>query len=290
MPITTDKLLVKSVDFVGQYTKGVKSLLDVLGITNIQQLNEGSEIKFYKMELDGTAPSDAVNEGDEIPLTEFKRTEVKTEKLKYRKRRKVTTMEAIQNSGFDMAVSETNTALIRILQNSIKADLFKSLQSGTLTVERNSISGVFAAIEGQLASKFEDTLGVEKTVVLINPLDLEKINATIGKQAVPSTIAGVKIFKDIMGVDILMTSNAIPENTVVATPSNNLRAFKMNKQALNEIGLVTDDESGFIGVGMERIKNKTSVETVAVSGYALFPEYLDGVFVGKINPTATPTA
>lgn len=290
MAVTSKDLLVKSIDFAGQYTKGVTSFLEVLGITNVQTMQQGSQIKLYKMQTKGTAPSDSVGEGEKIPNTDFERKEVDTKELSYRKRSKLTTVEAIQNSGVDVAVNETNTALIRILQNSIKEDLFETLKKGTLTVSRKTISEVFGAIEGHLASKFEDTLGVDKTVVLINPLDLEKINAVIGKQATPATIAGIKIFKDIMGVDVLMTSNKIPQNTVVATPSNNLRAFKMNPEALSAIGLVTSDESGFIGVGMNQIQNQGSIETVAMAGYAIFPEYLDGVFVGTINPAATPTA
>ena len=142
--LTTDFAKAQSIDFVNRFTGGIKKLQEMLGITRRQGLSEGSTIKTYKSSV--TLADGNVAEGDLIPLSKVEKTLDKTYELAYKKYRRAVTLEAIQRSGFDQAVQEADTALLRKIQSNIRTDFAAFLATGTGTAAGNTMQAVVADI------------------------------------------------------------------------------------------------------------------------------------------------
>ena len=114
----------QSIDFVEQFGKSIKKLLEMLKIERRMTLPVGATIKTYssKVTLDGTK----VAKGDIIPLSKVETTEGDPIELAWDKKRKAVAIEDIQAYGFEQAVSKTDTELLRELQKEIKKNFFLS--------------------------------------------------------------------------------------------------------------------------------------------------------------------
>ena len=111
--VTTDFAKAQSIDFVNRFVSGIAKLQELLGITRRTVLSNGSVIKTYQSKV--TLADGTVAEGDLIPLSKVDVEPAKTYELAYKKYRRAVTLEAIQRSGFDQAVSQADTALLKKL-------------------------------------------------------------------------------------------------------------------------------------------------------------------------------
>ncbi len=144
----------QSIDFVEQFGKSIKKLLEMLKIERRMTLPVGATIKTYssKVTLDGTK----VAKGDIIPLSKVETTEGDPIELAWDKKRKAVAIEDIQAYGFEQAVSKTDTELLRELQKEIKKNFFAQLAKGTTSVSGVGLQGAMAKAWGGVAGKFED--------------------------------------------------------------------------------------------------------------------------------------
>ena len=127
--ITKDDLIAQSVDFNEQFTNGLGTLLRVLGVTRMAPMAQGSTIKVYKSEV--TKADGNVAEGEVIPLSKVTRKLDHTLELDFKKYRKLTSAEAIQSTGFQGAVTDTDAKLVKEVQGDVKKDLFDFAATGT---------------------------------------------------------------------------------------------------------------------------------------------------------------
>lgn len=126
---TSTDLIAQSIDFTEQFTGSISTLLQALNVTRMQPMAVGSQIKIYKSEV--TKANGNVAEGEVIPLSKVTRKLADTKELAYKKYRKQTTAEAIQSAGFNAAVNDTDSKLLRSIQGDIKKDFFDFVQTGT---------------------------------------------------------------------------------------------------------------------------------------------------------------
>ena len=84
--VSTDFAKAQSIDFVNQFTDGIKKLQEMLGITRRQALSEGSTIKTYMSKV--TLADGNVAEGDLVPLSKVEKIPDKTYELAFRKSRR----------------------------------------------------------------------------------------------------------------------------------------------------------------------------------------------------------
>ena len=63
---TSTDLVAQSIDFVEQFSGGIQTLLNALGVIRMQPMTTGSQIKIYKSEV--TKVDGNVAEGEVIPL------------------------------------------------------------------------------------------------------------------------------------------------------------------------------------------------------------------------------
>lgn len=282
--LTTD-LVAQSIDFTEQFTGSVATLLQVMGVTRMQPMAVGSQIKVYKSTVTKAAGNGVVAEGEIIPLSKVTRKLASTQTLAYKKYRKQTTAEAIQAAGFDAAVSDTDQKLLREIQADIKKDFFGFIKTtgGTTVTTGATFQKAIAQALGQLAIKWEDE--DIQSVLFANPLDFYTYlgNSQVSTQ----TAFGLTYIQNFMGFNTVILSSAVAQGTVAVTAADNLNyAYASVNGILGQaFGFVTD-ETGLIGVTHNPVTDNASYQTMVATSGVLFPERLDGIVVATIAAPA----
>ena len=163
---------VSEIDFVNQFSENVvNSLSEMLGITRKIEKTPGNTIKAYRVV--GTLEDGTVAEGEEIPLSKYKTEVVDTFELTVKKYRKTTTFEAINDKGYEQAVTDTDTKMITDIQKGIRSDFITFLATGEGRASGVGLQGALAQTWGQLKVLFEDYDVAESDLVyFVNPLDI----------------------------------------------------------------------------------------------------------------------
>lgn len=276
---TSTDLIAQSIDFTEQFTGSISTLLQALNVTRMQPMAVGSQIKIYKSEV--TKTNGNVAEGEVIPLSKVTRKLADTKELAYKKYRKQTTAEAIQSAGFNAAVNDTDSKLLRSIQGDIKKDFFDFVQTGTTKTSGDTFQKAIAQALGQLAIKWEDD--DVQSVLFANPLDFYTY---LGDSNITTQTAfGLTYIQNYLGFNTIILTGAVKQGTIAATASQNLNyAYAALNGNLNQAFNLTTDETGLIGVVHNSVTENASYETMALTSGVLFPERLDGIVVATIAP------
>ena len=274
---TSTDLIAQSIDFTEQFTGSISTLLQALNVTRMQPMAVGSQIKIYKSEV--TKANGNVAEGEVIPLSKVTRKLADTKELTYKKYRKQTTAEAIQSAGFNAAVNDTDSKLLRSIQGDIKKDFFDFVQTGTTKTSGDTFQKAIAQALGQLAIKWEDD--DVQSVLFANPLDFYTY---LGDSNITTQTAfGLTYIQNYLGFNTIILTGAVKQGTIAATASQNLNyAYAALNGNLNQAFNLTTDETGLIGVVHNAVTENASYETMALTSGVLFPERLDGIVVATI--------
>lgn len=274
---TSTDLIAQSIDFTEQFTGSISTLLQALNVTRMQPMAVGSQIKIYKSEV--TKANGNVAEGEVIPLSKVTRKLADTKELTYKKYRKQTTAEAIQSAGFNAAVNDTDSKLLRSIQGDIKKDFFDFVQTGTTKTSGDTFQKAIAQALGQLAIKWEDD--DVQSVLFANPLDFYTY---LGDSNITTQTAfGLTYIQNYLGFNTIILTGAVKQGTIAATASQNLNyAYAALNGNLNQAFNLTTDETGLIGVVHNSVTENASYETMALTSGVLFPERLDGIVVATI--------
>jgi hypothetical protein len=277
---TSTDLIAQSIDFTEQFTGSISTLLQALNVTRMQPMAVGSQIKIYKSEV--TKANGNVAEGEVIPLSKVTRKLADTKELAYKKYRKQTTAEAIQSAGFNAAVNDTDSKLLRSIQGDIKKDFFDFVQTGTTKTSGDTFQKAIAQALGQLAIKWEDD--DVQSVLFANPLDFYTY---LGDSNITTQTAfGLTYIQNYLGFNTIILTGAVKQGTIAATASQNLNyAYAALNGNLNQAFNLTTDETGLIGVVHNSVTENASYETMALTSGVLFPERLDGIVVATIGAT-----
>lgn len=277
---TSTDLIAQSIDFTEQFTGSISTLLQALNVTRMQPMAVGSQIKIYKSEV--TKANGNVAEGEVIPLSKVTRKLADTKELAYKKYRKQTTAEAIQSAGFNAAVNDTDSKLLRSIQGDIKKDFFDFVQTGTTKTSGDTFQKAIAQALGQLAIKWEDD--DVQSVLFANPLDFYTY---LGDSNITTQTAfGLTYIQNYLGFNTIILTGAVKQGTIAATASQNLNyAYAALNGNLNQTFNLTTDETGLIGVVHNSVTENASYETMALTSGVLFPERLDGIVVATIGAT-----
>ena len=242
----------------------------------------GSQIKIYKSEV--TKADGNVAEGEVIPLSKVTRKLADTKELAYKKYRKQTTAEAIQASGFEAAVNDTDSKLLRSIQGDIKQDFFDFVLTGTTKASGETFKKAIAQALGQLAIKWEDD--DVQSVLFANPLDFYTY---LGDSNITTQTAfGLTYLQNYLGFNTIILTGAVKQGTIAATASQNLNyAYASMNGSLSQAFSLTTDETGLIGVVHNALTENASFETMALTSGVLFPERLDGIVVATVGTPAS---
>ena len=122
---------VREREFVEIFKGDLRKLTEALGITRKIQKESGSVLKVMK--VTGTLADGSVPEGEIIPLSQYATTWEPIGEITLKKWRKSTSIEAINDKGYDQAVTRTTGKMLKQIQRAIRSDFFTFLATGTRT-------------------------------------------------------------------------------------------------------------------------------------------------------------
>ena len=274
------QIMVKAreIDFVTSFAKNMQALLDIMGIARMIRKENGSALKVRT--ASGTLESGDVAPGEEIPLSQYTVQDKVVGTIKIKKYRKGVPLEAIAEKGYAAAVDQTDQEFRSDLRNVILGNFYDVLNSGSLAGHETTWQMAVSMAIGRVKDKFEKMQRTDTGVaVFVNTIDLYKYLG--GAQITTQTAFGMTYVEDYLGADVMFISSKIPENTVVATPLNNLIAYYVDPadSEFVQAGLsyTVDSETGFIGFHAQGNYERAISDMFAIMGVSLMVEYLDAV-------------
>lgn len=286
------QIMVKAreIDFVTSFAKNMQALLDIMGIARMIRKENGSALKVRT--ASGTLESGDVAPGEEIPLSQYTVQDKVVGTIKIKKYRKGVPLEAIAEKGYAAAVDQTDQEFRSDLRNVILGNFYDVLNSGSLAGHETTWQMAVSMAIGRVKDKFEKMQRTATGVaVFVNTIDLYKYLG--GAQITTQTAFGMTYVEDYLGADVMFISSKIPENTVVATPLNNLIAYYVDPadSEFVQAGLsyTVDSETGFIGFHAQGNYERAISDMFAIMGVSLMVEYLDAVANIAVGSADTQT-
>ena len=275
---------VREQDFVRQFEhNSLQKLLEVIGVTRRVPMMEGTTLYTYK--ITGTLQNGAVDEGDIIPLSEYEQTKTPVGTISLKKWRKAASAEAIKKSGYNVAVRDTDAALLRDVQKDVRSQLFSFIDGvipNSTSATGVDLQSALADAWGKLQVKFEDD--AVEPVYFVNPLDVSKY---LGAAAITTQTAfGMNYIEDFLGLGTVVMSSQITAGTFVATAKQNFIMYylTMGGDVARAFGLRTGDLE-YIGINSGyRNEERAQIESLVMDGITILVEYAEGVVKGEINP------
>ena len=288
----TEQIMVRAreIDFVTSFGKNLQSLLDVMGITRMIRKENGSLLKTKKAK--GVLQSGNVEEGEEIPLSQYEVSEEILDTIKIEKYRKAVSLEAIAEYGYEAAVQMTDDEFKSDLISLVTDKFYAQLKKGSLSGHEPTWQMAVAMAIGKVKDKFKKMKRTATGIaVWVNTLDVYKY---VGAADITlQTAFGMEYVKGFLGADVVFISSEIPENVVIATPLNNLIAYYVDPADSEFIkaGLsyTTDSETGFVGFHIQGNYERAISDMFAIMGLRLFCEYLDGIAYISVGGADTQT-
>lgn len=285
--ITTAQMKkVREVDFVNQFThKSLNKLIEALGVVRKIPMMEGSTLYVYS--VTGNLEDGNVAEGEIIPLSQYETKKTPVGEITLHKWRKGVSAEAIKKSGYDSAVRDTDTALLRDVQKGIRNDFFGFL-NGEIDTDTTAtgadLQAALADAWGKLQVKFEDDTA--EAVYFVNP---EDIATYLGAAQISTQTAfGMKYVEDFLGLGTVIMNSKITKGTFKATAKENLIMYYLTMNG--DIAMAFDltaDETGYIGIksGYQN-EERAQIESLVMDGIQFLVEYAEGVVNGTIGAGA----
>lgn len=267
-----------SIDVANRLAYNLNKFREILGVTGMRAVPEGSTLKVYNTAIVSLA--NQVDECQEIALTNVTRSVAQTITLSLKKYRKMVSIEAIQQSGLDAAVNDTDAELVKQVQKAVKGDLFTALASGTGTASGATFQAALANAWGKLQSKFEDY--DVRPVFFINPVD---VATYLGSASITTQEAfGMTYVENFLGLGTAILTASVTSGTFIATASENLNCAYV--PASGDVGAAmgyTSDETGLVCIKHAPKDENAGLQTIVVTGVAFYAEDLSGVFKGTIG-------
>ena len=270
---------VKEIDFVSRFNRNWDTLREILGIMNPVRKTPGTKLVASKATVE--LQDGNVAEGDEVPLSQAKVEPVAFEDISLKKYRKAVTAEAVAKYGAAVAVQKTDDAFLVELQNEVLDDFYTFAQTGTLTGEASTFQMAVAMAATMVKDKFKKMrLDYTNIVAFVNTVDVGRYLG--GAQITVQNRNGVEYIKDFLGVQTVIITSEIPENTVLAIPADNIVLYYIDPADgdFRELGLeyyTGDGETNLIGIHKEGNYGRVMGETHALMGMKLFAEYIDAI-------------
>lgn len=277
----SDLARVREMEFADQFGYSVKKLLEALGTTRKIKKTPGTILKSYKAK--GKLESGLVGEGELIPLSKYEVVPVTYKEITLKKWRKATTIEAINERGYDQAVEMTTAEMLRDVQRDIRRDFFSFLMTGETSVTGKNFQTVLARMWGQLQVLFEDD--EIQGVYFMNPMDVADYLAD--HDITVQTAFGMRYVQDFLGIGTTFFNSSVPRGKIAATAAGNIVCYYVDAAAgdINDAFSFTTDETGLIGIHESSDYDNLTAKDTVVAGMELFAERIDGIVVGAISTT-----
>lgn len=276
---STDLAPAISIDHVNRIAENIGTLQKALGITSMTPMSAGTQIKRYKTIV--TKGEKQAAEGDIVPLSKVERKELEPLVLNLVPYRKLTTAQAIQKVGRNIALNETDAALMKEIQKDIRNSFFDIVIGAGATVAAGGATLQAAAAQawGALSVYFEDK--DVSPIYFVNPLD---VATYLGQAAITTQTAfGFTYVENFLGMGNAFITPRVTKGNVFATVQENLNgAYIPQGGDVAETFDMTYDESGMVGMTHSRADDRASINTLIMSGVLFYAEDAAGVVKSTI--------
>lgn len=277
--LTTDVAPEISIDLVSNLTKNIRSLQELLGINDMIPMAAGTSIKVYNTVVGELNPQET--EGDIIPLSKVDLVEADPIVLDFELYRKLVTAQAIQKTGRERAIYDTDRALIGEIRGEIKGAFYDNLAKAKGVIPAgDTLQKALANAWATLHVGFED-IDVSP-IHFVNPADVATYLGTA--QITTQSAFGFDYVEDFLGLGTVVFAPRVAAGTIFSTAKENLRAAYV--PANGEVGTefeLTSDETGLVGVTHGRNLERGGIESMFMAGVKFFAEDIGKVFKGTIG-------
>lgn len=277
MQKASDFARVTAIDFVAKFEKNIKQLMTLLGLTRKYEKQPGTVVKTLK--VTGTLESGDVAEGEVIPLSKYKTEEGDMFEMKLNKWRKQTTLEAINDKGYQQAVQSTDNKMIKDVQSSIRTKFYDFIGDDTAATKGTGkgLQGALARAWFFMQSLWEDndTAGF---LYFVNTEDIADYLAD--KDITTQTAFGMTYIQGFLGTYDVVAYTNVPKGHVIATAKENIILYFVNPKndELVKAGFeFVVDETGLIGIHHKIDYDNLSTVSTVISGVMLFAEIPTGI-------------
>ena len=253
-------------EMVENFTGELSKLTDVIGIISPEVIPAGTAL--YTYEVTGTLTDGDVDEGDEVPLSKY---------------RKLTTAEAILKGGYENSIYKTDKKMVKDVRSDILDSFFTFLGTGTGTATGTGLQSALAYADAALQTAMEaNGDSADRVIHFVNPTDIADYLANA--QVTLQTVFGMQYLQTFLGVTDVFVTSRVPENTVYVTPAENIHLYGIDFATLGSTGLsYTTQDGGLIGVSHNVDYTRVSAETHVLSGVLMLAEILNYV----VKPSIT---
>lgn len=280
------EVTAREIDFVSRFQLTWEQLRNIMGIMRPIKLQPGTVLKSKKASI--VLQSGEVGEGEEVPYSQATVIEEDYDTVDIEKYKKATSIEAIKQWGYDIAVAKTDEAFINALQKNVMNRFYDYIKTGELTSTQPTYQAALALAQGLVINHWEKMQLTSTHIVGFgNILDLYEYlgsaNITVQNEF------GFNYIKNFMGYDtfFLCPENLIPRGKVIATPVENINLYYVSPSESDfaRAGLVytTVGETPLIGSHVEGNYSTVVSENNVIMGLTLFAEYIDGISVVTIG-------
>ena len=279
---TLSGLALREIDFVSRFSKDMKELLEVLGISRPIYKENGSQL--YKKSVATTLPANQPAEGDLIDLSQQSFSESAVATITIKKYAKSLTLEVLAKNG-EVWADKSDDSFLHAIENEIIGGFFTYLATGSGSTSGANFQEALAKAAGEVEDfNITNNLGGLGKVAFVNVNDAY---AYLGTQTISLQMAfGMNYIKNFLGYDAVFfcSSSHITTGTVIAVDKANLSLYAVNPASSLFVreGLdYTIDEYGLIGVHKNGNYGRAASDTYAIMGIQLFAEYLAGVVIAS---------
>ena len=268
-----------SIDHTQRIAENIDTLRRALGITNLKPMNAGTQVKIYKYTVTKNATQAA--EGDVIPLSKVERKLDRTLTLELNKYRRLTTAEAIQKSGSNIALDESDTKLEAEIRKDVRDKFFALINGATGTAAGGAdLQAAAAQLWASMSVYYEDK--DVTPIYFVNPLDVATYlgNAQITMQ----TAFGFNYIEDFLGLGNAFVTPQVTRGNIFATVTENLNGIYVPQSGdVADAFDLTYDETGIVGMTHSRADDRASIQTLIMLGVLFYAEDVSGVFKSVIG-------
>ncbi|WP_455136344.1 hypothetical protein [Thermophilibacter sp.] len=278
---TTEVVEALDIEFLKNFNGDVSRLTEILGLFGPEIVPAGTAM--YTYTVTGSLNTTSVVEGDEVPLSKYEVEKTPIGEHTVKPYRKLTTAQAILKGGFENAVMRTDAQMVKDIRTDVLKSFFTYLAKGTGTATGSGLQATLAQMDAKLSDTLE-TNGdaADRIVHFVNPYDIADYlgNAQVTTQ----TVYGMNYIQSFLGVTDIFVTNKVTENTVYATPVENIHVYGVDFASLSQAALeYTTQDGGLVGVHHDANYARTSSETYALVGCDLLAENLSYIVKGTIT-------
>ena len=287
------QVTAREIDFVTRFGQNWEALREIMGIMRPIKKQPGAVLKSKVASI--TLQPGNVGEGEEVPYSLAAVTEVPYAEMSIEKYAKATSIEAIKDHGYDVAIAMTDAAFLNELQADVMGRFYTYLLTGQLTATYSTFQMSLAMARGAVLNKFK---GMHRDVTeVVGYVNIMDFYSYLGAADITvQTQFGMTYVQNFMGYRtiFLCADGEIPQGKIVAVPVENICLYYVDpgESDFSRAGLdyTVQGETPLIGFHTQGNYNNVVSECFAIMGLVLFAEYLDGIAVVTIGTPEVPFA